>query len=80
MRPDTVTTFAVPTEDDAKLPLAEAVSSVTVSPDTTPTSVAVPVFSVAVAILSYTLLLAVMPLTVSAFAVMSAVVVGCVSE
>ena len=52
-----------------KEPVAPDVSSVTVSPVNTPTSAAPAVFRVAVRVESYTLLAAVTPDTVRAFAV-----------
>ncbi len=79
VKPDTVTVLAVPTFLSAKTPVAPAVLSVTVSPDSTPTRAAPATFNVAVVVRSYTLLLAVTPVTVSAFAVMSAEVAGWVS-
>jgi len=53
--------------------------TVTVSPVSTPARDALPVLSVAFVVASYTLLLAVMPVTVNVAGVMFAVVVGCVS-
>ena len=62
--PDTWTAIPDPTELVANVPTAEAVFKVTVSPATTPTSVAPPTFKVAVVVASYVLLFAVMPVTV----------------
>ena len=63
----------------AKVPAAEPVARVTLSLPTTPTSEALPVFSVAVILPLYILLSAVTPVTVNVLAVIFAVVVGCVS-
>ena len=49
----------------AKVPVAPLVLSVTLSLPMTPIKVALPVFSVAVVVPSYTLLFAVIPVTVS---------------
>ena len=74
----------LPTATDlfANVAVADAVESVTVSPVSLPTSAADPRTSSEVAdvVESYTRLLAVMPDTVSSFAVMLAVVVGWLSE
>jgi hypothetical protein len=70
VRLETVTVIPVPTEEVAKVPIAPAVFSVTASPGTTPTSAAPVVFKVADVVPSYVLLLAVIPVTVSGFAVM----------
>ena len=74
----TNTVLFVPTFLLAKLAVADAVESVTVSPLMTPDNAAEPLLSRAVAesVPSYSRLLAVMPVTASAFAVMDAVVVG----
>ena len=79
MRPDILTKMPVPTLDVANVPTAVEVDNVTVSPAMTPTSEALPVFKVAVVLASYTLLFAVMPVTVKALAVMFAVEVGWVN-
>ena len=71
-----VTALLVPTFLLANVPAMPLVEMVTVSPATTPTNAGELVVSVAVTPWSYTLLLAPMPVTVSVFAVMSAVVVG----
>ena len=68
VRPDTVTVLLVPTFLSAKAPVALPVLSVTVSPLTTPESAALAVFRVAAVFPSYCLLLAVIPVTVRAFA------------
>ena len=77
----TNTVLLVPIVFVAKLAVADAVESVTVSPLTTPDSAADPLFNNAVAdvVASYSRLLAVIPVTVSSFAVIDAVVVGWVS-
>ena len=81
VRPATVTIFDVPTFLSANVAVALPVARFTTSGDTTPTNAAEPLFNNAVADTkpSYTLLLAVMPLTVSDFDVTLADVVGCVS-
>ena len=63
----------------AKVPDAPDVERLTTSPVSLPASVAEPVVSVAVVSALYVLLAAVMPVMVSSLAVMSPVVVGCVS-
>ena len=78
--PETVTVLPVPTLASEKAPVAEDTSRVTSSPVTTPTMDALPVFSVALAVPSYTLLEAVIPVTVNSFCVIFAVAVGWVSE
>ena len=75
-----MTVIPVATSLLANVPVAPGVPSVTVSPLTTPTSDAPPVLRVASVVLSYTLLLAVTPLTVRPNGVMFALVVGCVRE
>ena len=81
VRPEIATVFPTPTVLSANAPATELVDNVTLSPLTTPASVADPETSCAVAfaVPSYTRLLAVMPVTVSSLAVMDAVVVGWVS-
>ena len=71
----------VPTVFDANVAVAPVVLSVTASMPITPFSAAEPLFrsDVAAVVASYTLLLAVIPVMVSAFAVMFAVVVGWVT-
>ena len=69
----------VPTSCEAKVPVAPAASSVTVSPLNTPKSDAADVSRVAAVLASYTLSSAVRPKTVSVAGVMLAVVVGWVS-
>ena len=64
--PETVTILPVPALASAKAPAAEATLRVTLSLPTTPTKAALPVLRVAVVLPSYTLLLAVIPLTVNA--------------
>ena len=78
LRPATVIVLLLPTFLSANVAVADAVDSVTASPETTPESAAEPLFRSVVAELlpSYTLLLAVMPVTVRVFAVIDAVVVG----
>ena len=71
-----VTALAVPTFLLANVPAMPAVEMVTTSPDTTPTNAGELVVSDAVVFWSYVLLLAVMPVTVSSLAVISAVMVG----
>ncbi len=73
-----MTVIPVPIEAEAKVPTAEAVLRVTVSPGTTPTNVAPVVFKVAEVVPSYCLLAAVIPVTVSDLATIFAVVVGSV--
>ena len=63
--PETVTVLPLPTLASAKAPVAEAVLRVTESPETTPARAALPVLSVAVVLPSYTLLEAVILLTVN---------------
>ena len=65
VRPLTVTSLPVPTSLSAKTPTALVVSSVTVSPVSTPTSTALLTISVALFVPSYTLFWASMPETVS---------------
>ena len=79
--PVTVIAFAVPMFLVTNEPAIDAVLRFTVSFVSTPTSAADVVSSSAVALVValYTRLLVAMPLTVSVFAVMLAVVVGCVS-
>ena len=79
--PPTRTVLLVPTVFDANVAVAPVVLSVTASRPITPFSAAEPLFrsDVAAVVESYTLLLAVMPVIVSAFAVMLAVAVGCVT-
>ena len=77
--PETVTVLFVPTFFEENVPVADAVEMVTESPLTTPTNAAEPRFRDAVLFWSYVLLLAVTPETVSALAVIVAVVVGWVS-
>ena len=76
-----VTVFPVATFLSANVAVADDVESVTVSPEMTPESAADALFNSAVAefVASYSRSLAVMPVTVSSFAVMEAVVVGWVS-
>src|SRR5258706_496673 len=78
VKPETVTFLPVPTVLLLNVPAALPVLSVTASPDTTPTNAALLVLSVAVVLPSYTLLLAVMPETVSIAAEIFAVVVALV--
>ena len=77
--PVMVTVLLLPTVFEEKVPVADVVLSVTVSPRTLPTSAAEPFTKVAVVLALYTLFEAVMPEMVSSFAVMFAVVVGWVS-
>ena len=79
--PAMVTVFPVATFLSANVAVADDVESVTVSPEMTPESAADALFNSAVAelVASYSRLLAVMPVTVSVFAEISAVVVGWVS-
>ena len=79
--PAIVTVLFVPTVFVAKVAVAELVDNVMLSLPCTPTSVADPKISCAVAAVveSYTRLLAVMPETVSSFVVMFAVAEGCVN-
>ena len=76
--PEIVTVFAVPTVLVANSAVAPLRSSPGVSPKTIPESAAEVVTSCEVAstVRSYTRLLAVMPVTVSVFAIIVAVVVG----
>ena len=74
--PVMVTTLLVPTFLLAKVPAADVVLRVTVSPETLPTSAAEPFTKVAVVLALYTLFDAVMPEMMSSLAVMLAVVVG----
>ena len=74
--PVMVMVLLVPTFLLSKVPVVDAVEMVTVSPLMVPTNAADPRFRDAVVFWSYVLLLAVMPDTVSVFAVMSAVAVG----
>ena len=71
-----MTVLSVPTFLSAKIPVAEPVFRVTESPPTAATRSALSVFSVALAVPSYTLFEAVIPLTVISLTVMFAVVVG----
>ena len=74
--PVAVTTIPVPTDAVAKLKALGASSMLTTSFASTPTKEAK--FTVAVVVLSYTLLFAA-TVTVNAFAVISAASVGCVT-
>ena len=76
VKPVVVTVIPLATSLLANVPVAPLVPSVTVSPLNTPTRDALPVFRVAVVVLSYTLLLAVTPLTVRPNGVIFALVVG----
>ena len=76
----TVTVLPVPTLAWANAPVAPVLTSVTVSPESTPTRAALPVLRVAVVVPLYTMLDAVTPVTVIGKAVILAVVVGAVTE
>ena len=78
VNPATVTVLPLPAVLSSNVAVAEAVESVTTSLPCLPTSAAEPSTSwfVALLVASYVRLLAVMPDTVSSFAVMDAVVVG----
>ena len=71
--PVTVTVMPLPTFLSAKVPEAPERETDTRSPATTPDTLAPEVLSVAVVVASYTLLLAVNPVTVSGAGVMLAV-------
>ena len=79
--PIMVTVLPVPTVFVANVAVAPVVLNVTASAPITPLNAAEPLFNkdVAAVVASYTLLLAVMPVMVRAFAVMFAVAVGCVT-
>ena len=81
VRPLIVMIFPVPFALLANTPVADDVDSVTASAPMTPARAADPLMrrEVAAVVPSYTLLLAVMPVTVRVFAVMFAVAVGWVS-
>ena len=78
VRPAIVTVLFEAMALSANVAVAEAVESVTASAPITPESAAAPLMrrEVAAVVLSYSLLLAVMPVTVRAFAVMLARAVG----
>ena len=80
MNPDVVTVIPAPTSLLTNAPVAPLVPSVTMSPLNTPTNDAPLVSKVTDVVLSYTLLLAVTPLTVNPNGVIFALVVGCVRE
>ena len=80
VRPAMLTVLLFDANRSANVAVAEAVDRVTESPDTTPDNAALPLLrsDVADVVPSYTLLLAVMPVTVSNLVVMRPVViVGC---
>ena len=81
VRPVSVMIFDVPTPFVANVAAAEAVERMTVSLPCLPDSAAEPSerSAVAAVVESYTRLLAVIPVTVSSFVKILAVVVGCVS-
>ena len=74
-----VMVLLVPTFWFVNTPEVEVVEILTLSPEITPTNAAEPRLSITAVVWSYTLLLAVIPVTVSSLVVMLAVVVGWVS-
>lgn len=75
--PEICTLLPVPTVAELNRPVADPALSTTLPPSKLPTRAALAALMVAVVVPSYSLLLAVMPLTVRVLPVIEAVVVGC---